>query len=203
MFKKTIVGMSVAFAVAIAASPVATAAGSDVSAWTNKNVVIENAMTRRELLSEGTPLTGPAGTEGGWTSSPAILGSDANYYNRAYWQIVPSGEGYLIQNATTKRELLSDGAPVTKPEGGWTAAPKVVGADSNYYGRAIWKITPSGEGFLIQNVMTKRYLLSDGAPLAAARGTEGGWLKSPKVVGADANYYNRAIWKIAAVGSTP
>jgi hypothetical protein len=48
---------------------------------------------------------------------------------------------------------------------------------------------------------TKRYLFSDGTPIKGDRGAEGGWLASsgfasPKVVGADANYYNRAYWKI-------
>jgi hypothetical protein len=44
-------------------------------------------------------------------------------------------------------------------------------------------------------------LFSDGNPIGGNRGAEGGWLASsgfasPNVVGADANYYNRAIWKI-------
>ncbi|MDF5731862.1 MAG: hypothetical protein PUP92_28615 [Rhizonema sp. PD38] len=50
--------------------------------------------------------------------------------------------------------------------------------------------------------LTKRYLFSDGEPIKGNRGDEGGWrassgFESPKVVGADANYYNRALWKIA------
>ncbi|MGH7999298.1 MAG: hypothetical protein ACREPR_07710 [Brasilonema sp.] len=53
----------------------------------------------------------------------------------------------------------------------------------------------------IENQQTKRYLFSDGAPIKGKRGDEGGWLassgfESPKVVGADANYYNRALWTI-------
>ncbi|MEH2241721.1 hypothetical protein [Nostoc sp.] len=49
--------------------------------------------------------------------------------------------------------------------------------------------------------MTKRYLFSDGNPIKGNRGDEGGWLassrfESPKVVGTDANYYNRALWTI-------
>jgi len=54
---------------------------------------------------------------------------------------------------------------------------------------------------LIENLSTKRYAFSDGAPIKGKRGAEGGWLASsgfasPKVVGADANYYNRALWTI-------
>ncbi len=50
---------------------------------------------------------------------------------------------------------------------------------------------------LIENKETKRYLFSDGPPIKGDRGAEGGWLassgfESPKIVGADANYYNRA-----------
>ncbi|WP_243458614.1 lamin tail domain-containing protein [Nostoc sp. UIC 10630] len=54
---------------------------------------------------------------------------------------------------------------------------------------------------LIGNQETKRYLFSTGEPIKGERGNEGGWLassgfESPKVVGADANYYNRALWKV-------
>ena len=56
---------------------------------------------------------------------------------------------------------------------------------------------------VIENQETKRYLFSDGPPIKGERGDEGGWaassgFESPKVVGADANYYNRALWKITA-----
>ena len=48
---------------------------------------------------------------------------------------------------------------------------------------------------------TKRLLFQDGEPLRGDRGEERGWLahsgfQSPNVVGADANYYNRALWRI-------
>jgi hypothetical protein len=117
----------------------------------------------------------------------------------------------LIENQETKRYLFSDGPPIRGErgdEGGWAAAsgfesPKVVGVDANYYNRALWKIIPSGNSFLIENQETKRYLFSDGPPIRGERGDEGGWtaasgFESPKVVGADANYYNCALWKITA-----
>jgi hypothetical protein len=115
-----------------------------------------------------------------------------------------------IENQETKRYLFSDGSPIKGPrgsEGGWSASsgfasPNVVGADANYYDRALWKIKPTkGDSFVIENQETKRYLFSDGSPIKGPRGSEGGWLASsgfasPNVVGADANYYDRALWKI-------
>ncbi|WP_258316462.1 hypothetical protein [Cylindrospermopsis raciborskii] len=179
----------------------------------NKTVFIENLETKRYLFSDGNPIKGNRGA-GGWLASsgfesPKVVGADANYYNRAYWKIIPSGEYFLIENLETKRYLFSDGSPIKGnrgAEGGWLASsgfesPKVVGADANYYNRALWKILPTNGGFLIENLETKRYLFSDGSLIKGDRGAEGGWLassgfESPKVVGADANYYNRAIWKI-------
>ena len=60
---------------------------------------------------------------------------------------------------------------------------------------------------LIENQETKRYLFSDGQPIKGNRGDEKGWaassgFESPKVVGADANYYNRALWKIIQNGDS-
>ncbi|MHC5718031.1 MAG: LamG-like jellyroll fold domain-containing protein, partial [Nostoc sp.] len=115
----------------------------------------------------------------------------------------------LIENQETRRYLFCDGEPIKGnrgDEGGWAASsgfesPKVVGADANYYNRALWTIVPNGDAFLIENQETKRYLFCDGEPIKGNRGDEGGWLgssgfESPKVVGADANYYNRALWTI-------
>ncbi|MEC4816880.1 MAG: lamin tail domain-containing protein, partial [Scytonema sp. PMC 1069.18] len=92
----------------------------------------------------------------------------------------------LIENQETKRYLFSDGAPIKGKrgdEGGWLASsgfesPKVVGTDANYYNRALWKIIPNGDSFLIENQETKRYLFSDGDPIKGKRGDEGGWLAS-------------------------
>ena len=185
-----------------------------LNALTNQTVFIENLETKRYLFSDGASIKGDRGAEGGWLvssgfESPKVVGADANYYNRAYWKIIPSGEYFLIENLETKRYLFSDGAVITGnrgAEGGWLASsgfasPNVVGADANYYNRALWKIIPTNGGFLIENLETKRYLFSDGSPISGDRGAEGGWLASsgfasPNVVGADANYYNRAIWKI-------
>ncbi len=198
----------------VVAGSVPSAAATKINELLNKPVLIENQETKRYLFSDGAPIKGNRGDEGGWLASsgfesPKVVGADANYYNRAIWKIIPSGNSFLIENQETKRYLFSDGAPIKGnrgDEGGWLASsgfesPKVVGADANYYNRALWKIIPSGDSFLIENQETKRYLFSDGAPIKGNRGDEGGWLassgfESPKVVGADANYYNRALWKI-------
>ncbi|PRQ08454.1 sulfatase-like hydrolase/transferase [Enhygromyxa salina] len=120
----------------------------------------------------------------------------------------------LIENLATKRYLFSDGPNITRSrgaEGGWSASsgfasPKVVGADANYYNRALWIIRRQGQQFLIESLETKRYLFSPGAMLSRQRGGEAGWkassgFESPAVLGTDANYYNRALWVIQPQGA--
>ena len=117
---------------------------------------------------------------------------------------------YFVENVRTKRYLLQDGEKIKGKrgdEGGWLPisgfqAPSVFGADANYYNRAYWKIIPQGDGkYFFENVVTQRYLLQDGEKIKGERGDEGGWLpvsgfQAPSVFGADANYYNRAYWKL-------
>ena len=191
---------------------------------------IENAETKRYLFQDGGKIKGKRGDEGGWLASsgfesPSVVGADANYYNLAYFKITkvdvqPEEEEkfegvYFIENAETQRYVFQAGHPIKGDrgaEGGWKAssgfeAPKVVGADANYYNRAYWKFIPQGDGkYFIENVETKRYLFQDGKPIKGDRGAEGGWkassgFEAPNVVGADANYYNRAYWKIIPQGS--
>ncbi|MGK7941324.1 MAG: hypothetical protein AB4062_14475 [Crocosphaera sp.] len=116
----------------------------------------------------------------------------------------------IIENLKTQRYLFSDGKPISGERGderGWKASsgfesPDIVGADANYYNRALWKIIPkNNDNFIIENLETQRYLFSDGKHISGERGDERGWkassgFESPHVVGADANYYNRALWKI-------
>ena len=137
-------------------------------------------------------------------ASPAVVGADANYYNRAYWKIIPKGNGsFFIENVQSERYLFQTGLRIQGErgaEGGWLAssgfeAPAVIGADANYYNRAYWRFVPRGNGsFFIENVQSERYLFQDGPHIKGERGAEGGWLASPAVVGADANYHNRAYW---------
>jgi hypothetical protein len=189
--------------------PAKAASAANIDELTNQPVLIENQETKRYLFSDGSAIKGNRGAEGGWKASsgfesPNVVGADANYYNRALWKIIPQGNSFLIENQETKRYAFADGPAIKGnrgDEGGWKASsgfesPNVVGADANYYNRALWKIIPQGDNFLIENQETKRYLFSDGPAIKGNRGAEGGWKASPNVVGADANYYNRALWKI-------
>ena len=166
------------------------------------------------MFQDGPKIKGSRGAEKGRKAhtgfkAPAVVGADGNYYNRTYWKIIPQGGGkYLIENVETKRYLFQDGPAIKGRRGaeaGWAAhtgfkAPAVAGADANYYNRAFWVITPLGSGrYFIENVHTKRFVFQTGQPIKGKRGAEGGWrnaygLTSPAVVGADANYYNRAYW---------
>jgi hypothetical protein len=170
--------------------------------------VIENVETRHYLFQEGERIKGEPGDEGGWLAhsgfqAPRVVGADANYNNRALWRIIPQGGGkYLIQHFETQRYLLQDGGKIKGrrgAEGGWLASsgfksPPVVGADANYYNLAYWKILPQGGGkYFIESTETQRYLFQDGPKIKSERGTSSS--KQP-VVGADANYYNRAYWRL-------
>jgi len=187
---------------------------------------IENVNTRRYLFQDGPEIKGPKGSEGVWKTdigfdAPKVQGADANYYNRAMWKIINLGKNksgdisYFIENVQTKRYLYQMGPKIRGPnrgaEGGWLAhsgyeSPRVVGVDSNFfYNRAHWKLIPQGtdsagrKKYLIENLVTKRYLFQCDAALKGERGAEGGWkassgFEAPSVVGADANYYNLAQW---------
>ena len=177
---------------------------------------VENVETERYLFQDGEKIKCKRGDEGGWLPSsgfqaPSVLGTDANYYNRAYWKIIPQGDGkYFFENVETERYLFQDGEKIKGKrgdEGGWLPssgfqAPSVLGTDANYYNRAYWKIIPQGDGrYFIENVETERYLFQDGEKIKCKRGDEGGWLcssgfQAPSVLGTDANYYNRAYWKL-------
>lgn len=166
-----------------------------------RQVMIENVETQRYLFCTGEAMTGNQGDEGGWLQSPAVVGSDANYYNRAVWSVQKNRDGsYYITDVTTNRYLFCTGEVFNGnrgDEGGWLQSPKVVGSDANYYNRAMWLLEKNSDGtYYIINKETHRYLFPSGDAIKGNRGDEGGWLQSPPVVGTDANYYNRAKWKI-------
>ena len=70
------------------ASLLSLGSATAVAALTNGQVVfIKNTVTNRYVLSTGDKVVGKTGDEGGWLKSPPIVGTDANYYNRAVWQI--------------------------------------------------------------------------------------------------------------------
>ena len=184
----------------------------------NGTYLIENSHTQRYVFQDGDPIKGERGDEGGWLTSgreaPDVVGADANYYNRAYWKISHQGDGkHFIENVETKRYLFQDGEKIKGERGdekGWLPssgfqAPKVVGADANYYNRAYWYILRQENGeYFIENLETSRYLFQDGDPIKGKRGDEGGWkaesgFRSPNLLGTDANYYNRAYFKLSKV----
>jgi hypothetical protein len=101
--------------------------------------MLRNQETYRYLFSTGDPVKG---SEGCWLKGPAIVGTGANYYNRAIWDLIKQPNGsYLLKNREPKRYLFSTGEPVKAAEGGWLKRPAVTGTDANYYNRALWNIT--------------------------------------------------------------
>ncbi|MDF1865625.1 MAG: RICIN domain-containing protein [Saprospiraceae bacterium] len=160
-------------------------------------VILKNTHTKRLLFSTGHPALD---REGGWTNSPAIVGTDKNYYGRGYWYLIENNDGtYSIKNRETGRLLFSAGPPVEGNEGGWTNSPAIVGADIDYYHRARWILTKHGNGYyILKNKETNRFLFSPGEVAGGA--SEGGWNNSPPILGTDANYYNRAYWEISGPG---
>ena len=109
-----------------------------------RQVMIESVETKRYLFCTGEAMTGNRGDEGGWLQSPGVVGSDANYYNRAMWLLEKNSDGtYYIINKETHRYLFPSGDVIKGnrgDEGGWLQSPAVVGSDANYYDRAKWKI---------------------------------------------------------------
>lgn len=169
------------------------------------HIFLKNLATERYALSSGTVIKGNA--SGSWTNSPEVVGADANYYNLAKWELIPvKGEDhFIIRNVKTRRYLMCSGEPIRKADaqdGGWSKSKAILASDGNYYGRARWKFTKTRTkkgkaGYLLTNYKTNRLLFSTGEKPTKS---EGGWTKSPKLVGADANYYHRAVWFITGEG---
>ena len=158
---------------------------------------MKNVRTKRLMFSPGSTVV-ERGSEGGTSLGTRILGSDANYYNRAFWKILNHGQGrYLFENYKTRRYLFSEGDVLQGNrgcEGVAAEAPPCLGSDANYDNRAVWKIVHQGDGkYFIESVVNFRYVLSYGEPPVRK---EGGWHRSPKCVMTDGNYENRALWEI-------
>jgi hypothetical protein len=120
--------------------------------------------------------------------------------------------GTVFIESVANERYLSEAGPdgrvgsIREREGGWTGKNNkpVVSADDDYYNRARWKLVPTGDGdrteFFIESAVTERYLVETGpdGKVGSIRGREGGWTgnNNKPVVSADADYYNRARWKL-------
>ena len=104
----------------------------------------------------------------------------------------------------TRRVLHSIGNHFTGErglEGGVSNANYITGANIDYYYLGSWKILYQGEGqYIIENYLNKRYLYSDGDEIPDDCGCEDGVAKAPPCLASDANYDNRALWKIIQQG---
>lgn len=176
-----------------------------MAAIENGLYLLENWSTQCYLLQSGEPIKGQHGDEGSWAVSPPVVGASDSNSTRSHWKIIPQGDNkHLIENPMTQRYLLQTGEQVEGQrgnEGGWDKAPSVVGSDENYEGRALWKIlSQDGENYLIENIETQRYLFQSGEKTKIHYGEES---KLPATLGSDANYYNRALWKITPKDASP
>jgi len=148
------------------------------------------------------------GSEGGWigpkTQDKPLLGVDANYYNRAMWEVEKRGEVILLRNHESKRLMFDQGDKFEGNrgvEGGWIGptTKKALSADANYYNRAMWKVEKHSNGSVsLVNVETNRMLFDTSPKFEGKAGEEGGWIgpNSQALVTVDANYYNRAMWVV-------
>lgn len=121
------------------------------------------------------------GGEGGWLYSPGVVGSDANYENRAFWRISrESNKRYFIRNIVTGRLLFLG------------SSYRAVGSDANYYNRGYWNIIPQiGGNFIIKHSELRHYLFQNGESYTGNHGDERGWIDSPTTVGRDSNDYDQ------------
>ena len=158
---------------------------------------MRNVRTRRFLIAHGGKVTKERGAEGGVSSGNLLSGASQDFYDRTYWNIKKQGEGhYIFESIKTGRYAWADGDEVLPGdcgfEGGVEKAPLCLGSDANYENRALWRIIDNGDGkYLIRNVVNYRYLSSLGE-----RPTKNEGYYGPKCVLADANYDDRAVWKI-------
>jgi hypothetical protein len=170
----------------------------------NNTILLKNMETERYAFMTGDAFKGEPTNS--WLGSPVVVGTDKNYYGRAKWELIPIANtpNFLIRNISMNRYLMCPGEYIRRADGqdeGWLTSKAILGSDANYYRRAEWKFTAiefgGKSGYVLSNVASNRLLFSTGKKPV---GDEGGWLKSPVLLGADANYYNRAIWFISGKG---
>lgn len=162
----------------------------------NTKVSIINPTTKRNLFSPGSIVSKP---ENGWINSPIAIGTDANYYGRSIWELIPYGDAYRIRNVVTHRYLFLSAAKTDFTEYGWSSkTPKIIATDADYYSLGQWRLVRMGQynnDFKIQHIKSGRFLFQSGDNV---NGKEYGWSKSPSIIGlgSHSNYYNRATWNL-------
>jgi len=170
-------------------------------------VKLKNLETHRYVFCQA-DKNETEGSEGGWiqpkTQDKPLIGADANYYNRAMWEVEKRGEDILLRNHESRRLVFDQGPKFELQrgaEGGWIGpnTKKALSADANYYNLAIWKVQHNSNGSIsLINTQTKRMLFDSGDKFEGAAGAEGGWIGAhiKPLLTTDANYYNRAMWVV-------
>ena len=107
----------------------------------SETYLIQNEVTGHYLYQTGDKID-PSVVLGGWGNAPkTVTADDPNLY-QVVWKFVKGGDGYLLLNVHTGRYAFQTGEQLEGDHGdeeGWANAPKVVGADHDYYGIARWK----------------------------------------------------------------
>ena len=123
----------------------------------------------------------------------------------------PQYDDTHIESCINGRFLFetSDSGDITSTrgnEGGWIGVNNtpVVTADTDYYGRAQWRLVPlAGGEWLIASSLTGRYLFetSDSGDIRSIRGNEGTWVGvyNKPVVTADMDYDDLAKWRLVPI----
>ena len=167
-------------------------------------VTIKNAVTGRLLSSQwdAKDIRDIRGTADSWSygnNNMLAYATDANYYNDALWKLIDLGNNkFHIEHFHSGRWLHSDGSVIRDKrasEGGWLVSPPIRATDHNYYNMAVWrKVSLGGGKYYIEHDLTGRYLFAAGSSVKGkpASGSYG----DVKVLGADANYYHYAEWRI-------
>jgi len=75
-------------------------------------ISLVNNATKRLLFDTGDKFEKERGSEGGWLASKPLVGSDANYYNRAMWEVEKHGESFSLINKESRRYLFCTGDSV-------------------------------------------------------------------------------------------
>jgi hypothetical protein len=199
--------------------------GRRVVPWYATGTVFIESVANERYLSEAGP-DGRVGSirerEGGWTgkNNKPVVSADADYYNRARWKLVPTFDKNTRLVVGKRVRLMPNFKQVPGKATEGPLRPGDVGElIEDYKGLDTYQVRFNGithwyeEGtigylsqpdeFFIESAVTERYLFEAGPEdkVGSIRGREGGWKSenNTAVLTADANYYDRAKWKIVPV----